>query len=65
MVIGAESKVELRVLETPRAVGNQWLVTSGLKAGDQLIINNLQKIRPGAPVKVAADAPAPTPGAAK
>ncbi|WP_397382540.1 efflux RND transporter periplasmic adaptor subunit [Prosthecobacter sp.] len=65
MVIGAESKVELRVLETPRAVGNQWLVTSGLKAGDQIIINNLQKIRPGAPVKVAADAPAPTPGAAK
>lgn len=65
MVIGAESKVELRVLETPRAVGNQWLVTSGLKPGDQLIINNLQKIRPGAPVKVAADAPAPTPGAAK
>lgn len=65
MVIGAESKVELRVLETPRAVGNQWLVTSGLKAGDQLIINNLQKIRPGAPVKVAADAPAPNPSAAK
>ena len=65
MVIGAESKVELRVLETPRAVGNQWLVTSGLKPGDQLIINNLQKIRPGAPVKVAADAPAPTPSAAK
>ncbi len=58
MVIGAESKVELRVLETPRAVGNQWLVTSGLKAGDQLIINNLQKIRPGAPVKAAPQAPA-------
>ncbi len=65
MVIGAESKVELRVLETPRAVGSQWLVTSGLKAGDQLIINNLQKIRPGALVKVATDAPAPTPGTAK
>ena len=58
MVVGAESKVELRILETPRAVGSQWLVTSGLKPGDQLIINNLQKIRPGAPVKVAADAPA-------
>lgn len=68
MVVGAESKVELRVLETPRAVGNQWMVTSGLKAGDQLIINNLQKIRPGAPVKVAAPdsaAPAQTSSAAK
>ena len=66
MVVGAEDKVELRILETPRAVGNQWLVTSGLKAGDQVIINNLQKIRPGAAVKVAADAPpsAPAPSAA-
>lgn len=65
MVVGADSMVELRVLETPRAVGNQWLVTSGLKPGDQLIINNLQKIRPGAPVKVVADAPAPLPSASK
>jgi membrane fusion protein (multidrug efflux system) len=68
LVVDAESKVELRVLETPRAVGNQWLVTSGLKAGDQLIINNLQKIRPGSPVKVAAQAPvqpAANPSAAK
>lgn len=65
MVVGAESKVELRILETPRAIGNQWLVTSGLKAGDQLIINNLQKIRPGVPVKVAADAPASPTSASK
>lgn len=65
MVVGAESKVELRVLETPRAVGNQWLVSSGLKPGDQLIINNLQKIRPGVSVKVAADAPAPPQSASK
>jgi len=68
LVVGANSMVELRVLETPRAIGNQWLVTAGLKPGDQLIINNLQKIRPGAPVKIAADAPAPpatNPSAAK
>ena len=63
MVVGANSTVELRVLQTPRAVGNQWLVTSGLKPGDQVIVDNLQRIRPGAPVKVAAAAPAPTPPA--
>jgi len=57
LVIGAGGTVELRVLETPRTVGNQWLVTSGLKAGDQVITDNLQKIRPGAPVKAAAPAP--------
>jgi membrane fusion protein (multidrug efflux system) len=59
MVVGANSTVELRVLQTPRAVGNQWLVSAGLKPGDQVIVDNLQKIRPGAPVKVAAAAPPP------
>ncbi len=53
MVVGANGTVELRVLKTERAVGNQWLISSGLKAGDQVIVDNLQKIRPGAPVKVA------------
>jgi membrane fusion protein (multidrug efflux system) len=58
LVVGANSMVELRVLETSRAVGNQWLVSAGLKPGDQVIINNLQKIRPGVPVKVAPVVPA-------
>jgi membrane fusion protein, multidrug efflux system len=60
LVVGAEDKVELRVLQTPRAVGNQWLVTDGLKPGDRVIINNLQKIRPGAPIKPST-VPAPAP----
>jgi len=51
LVVGAKDMVEPRVLETPRAVGSQWLVTAGLKAGDRVIVNNLQKIRPGMPVK--------------
>lgn len=58
LVVGANSTVELRVLQTPRTVGNQWLVSAGLKAGDQVIIDNLQKIRPGAPVTVAPTPPA-------
>lgn len=59
LVVGANSTAELRVIETSRAVGNQWLVSSGLKPGDQVIINNLQKLRPGAPVKVAPPASPP------
>jgi membrane fusion protein, multidrug efflux system len=51
LVVGADSKVELRVLHTDRAVGNQWLVSDGLKAGDQVIVQNLQRVRPGAAVK--------------
>jgi membrane fusion protein (multidrug efflux system) len=51
LVIGPDSKVELRILQTERAVGNSWLISSGLTVGDQLIVENLQRIRPGAPVK--------------
>jgi membrane fusion protein (multidrug efflux system) len=61
-VVGKESTVELRVLKTPRAVGNQWLVSEGLKPGDQVIVNNLQKIGPGASVKVEAAPVVPAAG---
>ncbi len=50
-VAGMDNTVELRVLKTERAVGNQWLVSDGLKPGDRLIVDNLQKLRPGLPVK--------------
>ncbi|MFT3917637.1 MAG: efflux RND transporter periplasmic adaptor subunit [Anaeromyxobacteraceae bacterium] len=58
LVVGAEDKVERRPLVTERTVGDAWLVTSGLKAGDRVIVEGLQKVRPGAAVKpVAAGAP--------
>jgi membrane fusion protein (multidrug efflux system) len=63
LVVGANGTAELRVIKTPRAVGNQWLVTAGLKQGDQVIVDNLQRVRPGAPVK-AAPAPQPPPATA-
>jgi len=50
-VVGAGGKVESRILETSGAIGNQWLVRSGLKAGDQLIVSNLQQMRDGIAVK--------------
>ncbi|MBF0528757.1 MAG: efflux RND transporter periplasmic adaptor subunit [Deltaproteobacteria bacterium] len=52
MIVDASDKVELRNLEISRAIGDKWLVTNGLKAGDRLIVDGLQKIKPGAPVKV-------------
>ncbi|EKN6370416.1 TPA: efflux RND transporter adaptor subunit AcrA [Yersinia enterocolitica] len=52
MVVGADEKVELRTLVANQAIGNKWLVTEGLKAGDRLIVSGLQKIRPGVQVKV-------------
>ncbi|MGB8931746.1 MAG: efflux RND transporter periplasmic adaptor subunit [Anaeromyxobacteraceae bacterium] len=50
MIVNAEQKAERRQFVTERAVGDAWLVTSGLKAGDRVIVEGLQKIQPGSPV---------------
>ena len=57
-VVGADSKIELRALVTDRAVGADWLVSSGLKPGDRLVVQGLQNARPGVAVQVSAAAPA-------
>lgn len=51
MVVGADEKVEPRVIKTDRTVGENWLVDEGLKPGDRVILEGLQKARPGTPVK--------------
>jgi membrane fusion protein (multidrug efflux system) len=51
MVVGQGEKVEPRSLEIERVVGDKWLVTKGLVAGDRLIVEGLQRIRPGDAVK--------------
>lgn len=51
MMVGPENKVVQRVIQTSRTVGSSWLVTGGLQPGDQVITDQLQRIRPGTPVK--------------
>lgn len=51
LIVGADGKVAQRVLTVERTVGDQWLVTSGLEAGDKVVVEGMQKVRPGAPVK--------------
>ena len=51
LVVGADNKVELRQLKASRTVGNQWLIEDGLKAGDRLITEGLQYVKPGVEVK--------------
>ena len=58
-VIGAEDKVELRPVEAPQVVGNQWRVTKGLRVGERVIVEGLQKVRPGSPVTAVPAAPKP------
>ena len=73
MVVGAEEKAEPRLIKVVRTIGDSWLVSDGLKAGDRIILEGLQKARPGTPVKAvpfgsaptASPAAAPQPAAAK
>jgi membrane fusion protein (multidrug efflux system) len=60
LVVNGEDKVERRQLATDRAIGDAWLVTAGLAAGDRVIVDGIQKARPGAAVK---PVPAAEPGA--
>jgi membrane fusion protein, multidrug efflux system len=50
MLVDANNKVEMRPVTTAEVLDNQWRITSGLTAGDKLIVEGLQKIRPGAEV---------------
>ena len=47
MRINDDDTVEQRFIELGRAVGDQWLVLSGLEAGDRVVVEGLQKIRSG------------------
>jgi membrane fusion protein, multidrug efflux system len=59
MVLGTDGKVQQRPVKVSRAIGDQWLVEDGLASGDQVIVEGLQKIRPGMPARAAAAAPPP------
>ncbi|MFA6567149.1 MAG: efflux RND transporter periplasmic adaptor subunit [Victivallales bacterium] len=51
-VMDSADKVATRNLSVDRSIGDKWLVKAGLKAGDRVIIEGVQKIRPGIQVKV-------------
>lgn len=54
LVVNAQNKVEQRNVTTDRVIGDKWIVTSGLKPGDKLIVEGLLNLRPGATVKAGA-----------
>lgn len=64
-LVGQDGKVEERRIETGDAIKDQWVVTNGLKAGEQLITSGATKVRGGqqvktAPAEQAAQAAVPT-----
>jgi membrane fusion protein (multidrug efflux system) len=66
MIVGSDGKVALRPIKVSSTIGDRWLVEEGLAAGDRVVIEGLQKIRPGVAVAATevgatAAAPAATP----
>jgi len=55
LVVDKDEKVALRAIELDRAMGGDWIVRQGLAAGDRVIVEGLQKARPGVQVRVAPD----------
>jgi membrane fusion protein (multidrug efflux system) len=52
LIVNAEDKVQQRMLVLDRAIGDAWLISSGLAPGDRVIVEGKQRARPGASVKV-------------
>jgi membrane fusion protein, multidrug efflux system len=46
-VVGSNNRVEVRPVTTERMVGGQWLIGAGLNAGEHIVVDGLQRVRPG------------------
>jgi membrane fusion protein (multidrug efflux system) len=57
-VVGSDNKVSIRPVTVADRVGNMWIITEGVKAGEQVIVEGVQKVRDGATVKAVAAQPA-------
>ena len=64
MVVAADGKVSPRPIKVGGAQGGQWVILDGLKAGEQVIVDGFQKMRPNAPVKPVPWSPGGAPAAA-
>lgn len=49
-VVGSDNKASIRVIKTDRAIGDQWLITDGVTAGEKVVVVGIQGVRPGAEV---------------
>lgn len=55
LIVNAQNQVENREVTAAQAIGDKWLITSGLQNGDKIIVSGLQKARPGVTVKATED----------
>jgi membrane fusion protein (multidrug efflux system) len=62
LVVGRDGKVVQKTIQATRTLGPDWVVTGGLEEGDRVIVSGLQKVKPGAPVRIAATVGPSPPG---
>jgi membrane fusion protein, multidrug efflux system len=58
-VVGADGKAEIRPVQVGPRVGTDWVIASGLKAGEKVIVEGIQKVKSGMPVAAKPWTPAP------
>ena len=63
-VVGAEHKVDIRPVKVGEQVGNMWIITQGLKPGERVVVEGVQKVKAGMAVNPQASAAVPTPAQA-
>ena len=51
LIVDKDGKVQQKQLTLDRAIGDEWLVSSGLAPGDRVIVEGMLKVKPGIPVK--------------
>jgi membrane fusion protein (multidrug efflux system) len=52
LIVDSDDTVQQRLVMIDRAIGDKWLVSSGLNQGDRVVVEGIQKVRPGVPVAV-------------
>ena len=50
LIVDKQNKVEQRMLTLEHAIGTAWLVSEGLAAGERVIVEGSQKVKPGVSV---------------
>jgi membrane fusion protein (multidrug efflux system) len=57
-VVGSDDKISVRTVKVGERTGSMWIIEEGVKAGERVVVEGVQKVREGIPVKVTAAAPA-------
>jgi membrane fusion protein (multidrug efflux system) len=63
-VVGEDKKIDIRPVKVGEQVGNMWIITEGLKPGEQIVVSGVQKVKAGMVVNPKLSTPEPAPAQA-